>query len=171
MWKMDIMNRNTAAALARVKGLNLSGETQDKFEAWKEHWEHIGTQDLPDVEEILYEAEDAAERYRCPTAKKVIQQLEHVVGTRDDDIERRINELNELLRSEESSRKEIEALLPEMASLRKYLTTNKHRFGNAYQRFTESVDALAKDLDTYHTLVEDGNYLEASERVDQIKET
>jgi len=170
MWKMDIMNRNTAAELARVKGLNLSGETQEKFEAWKAHWEHIVTQDLPDVEELLFEAEDAADRYRFPTAKKVLQKIEHVLGTIEDDIERMINELHELLKTEETSRKEIEALLPDMASLRKYLTTNKHRFGNAYQRFTESVDALAKDLDTYHTLVEEGNYLEASERVDQIKE-
>src|SRR5690625_7931622 len=100
---MEMKNRKTSAELGRVKGLNLTGETQEKFEARKAHWEYIVTQDLPDVDELLFEAEDAADRYRFPTAKKVLQKIEHVLGTIEDDIERMINELNELLRTDRKS--------------------------------------------------------------------
>src|SRR5699024_2292030 len=128
IWKMDVMNRNTAAELARIKGLNLSGETQEKFETWKEHWEHIVTKELPDVEEYLFEAEDAADRYKFSTAKKVLQKIEQILNTIENDIEQMMQELNDLLATEESNRKEIEQLLPKMAVLRKQLLQNRHQF-------------------------------------------
>src|SRR5699024_7530502 len=40
-WKLDILNRDIASQLSRIKRLNLSGETQEKFETWKERWEQI----------------------------------------------------------------------------------------------------------------------------------
>src|SRR5690625_3384426 len=88
MWKMDIMNRNTAAELARIKGLNLSGETQEKFESWKERWEFIVAKELPDVSDYLYEAEDAADRYRFPSAKKMVQTVDHTLNAIEKDIEK-----------------------------------------------------------------------------------
>ena len=110
MWKMDIMNRNTAAELARIKGLNLSGETQEKFEAWKERWEFIVAKELPEVSDYLYEAEDAADRYRFSSAKKIVQKVDDTLNSIEKDIEKMLDELNELLESEESSRKDIEKI-------------------------------------------------------------
>lgn len=170
IWKMDVMNRNTAAELARIKGLNLSGETQEKFETWKEHWEHIVTKELPDVEEYLFEAEDAADRYKFSTAKKVLQKIEQILNTIENDIEQMMQELNDLLATEESNRKEIEQLLPKMAVLRKQLLQNRHQFGKAHVRFDEAIDKLEKQLDLYHELVDEGNYLEASENVENIRQ-
>lgn len=46
-WKLDIMNRNVTAELQRVKALRLAGETQEKFESWKDNWDRILTQELP----------------------------------------------------------------------------------------------------------------------------
>lgn len=71
-WKMDIMNRNVASELGRIKQLNLSGETQDKFESWKARWEQIIAKELPDIEEYLLDAEEAADRYRFSNSKKNI---------------------------------------------------------------------------------------------------
>src|SRR5690625_7964092 len=114
MWKMDIMNRNNAAELARIKGLNLSGETQEKFEAWKERWEFIVAKELPEVSDYLYEAEDAADRYRFSSAKKIVQKVDDTLNSIEKDIEKMLDELNELLESEESSRKDIEKIQPKI---------------------------------------------------------
>ena len=170
MWKMDIMNRNTAAELARIKGLNLSGETQEKFEAWKERWEFIVAKELPEVSDYLYEAEDAADRYRFSSAKKIVQKVDDTLNSIEKDIEKMLDELNELLESEESSRKDIEKIQPKISQIKQNIVQNRHQYGKADSRFIQLADELEGRLATYHELVETGNYIEAKKFVDQIKE-
>ncbi len=38
-WKLDITDRDVAKQIGKIKTLNLSGETLEKFEEWKEEWE------------------------------------------------------------------------------------------------------------------------------------
>src|SRR5690625_3343270 len=101
-WKMDIMGRNIAAELSRIKKLNLSGETQAKFESWKERWEQIVTKELPDIEEHLFDAEEAADRYRFPTARKTLNKTEQVLASIESDIEKLLKEVDDLMDSEET---------------------------------------------------------------------
>ncbi len=170
LWKMDIMNRNTAAELARIKGLNLSGETQEKFESWKERWEFIVAKELPDVSDYLYEAEDAADRYRFPSAKKIVQKVDHTLNAIENDIEKMLEELNELLESEETSRKDIEKLQPKISQIKQSMVQNRQQYGKSELRFVEIANELEGRLTKYHELVETGNYIEAKNFVDQIKE-
>src|SRR5699024_6834090 len=72
-WKIDVMNRNVASELTKLKELNLSGETQEKFEKWKARWEGIIAGELADVEELLYDAEESADRFLFPQANKTLK--------------------------------------------------------------------------------------------------
>src|SRR5699024_11520262 len=74
-WKLDIINRNVAGQLGRVKALQLEGDTKDRFEQWKNEWDTILGEDMADVEELLYDTEKAADRYNFPGAKKYMQQM------------------------------------------------------------------------------------------------
>src|SRR5699024_11649645 len=65
-WKLDIMNRNVAEELSKMKELNLEGDTKKKFEKCKEQWESILTEDLANVEEVLYHTEHAHDRHTSP---------------------------------------------------------------------------------------------------------
>lgn len=167
-WKMDIMNRNTASELAKIKGLNLAGETQEKFESWKEQWEVILTKELPGVEELLFEAEDAADRYRFPTANKIVHKIEKYLNTIEDEITQMLDELDDLLLSEESSRKEIENLKPLAVKLHKQLVDNRDDYGKAQTRFIEEINLVQEKFLTYDELAEFGNYIKAKTLVDEI---
>ncbi len=101
--------------------MNLSGETQEKFEEWKERWETIVTKDLSDVEEALFEAEEASDRYRFPTAKKVIENTDERLQSVEKDIENILVELDQLIDTEKENREEIEQMEP---TLKK--TTKSH---------------------------------------------
>src|SRR5690625_2321600 len=148
MWKMDIMNRNTAAELARIKGLNLSGETQEKFESWKERWEFIVAKELPEVSDRLFEAEDAADRYRFPSAKKIVKTVDQTLYAIESDIEKMLQELNELLESEETSRKDIEALQPKISQLKQKIIMDRHQYGKSESRFASVANELEGRLTT-----------------------
>ncbi len=168
-WKLDIMNRNVSAQLTKIKALNLSGETQDRFESWKERWERILSNELPDTEEYLFDAEEAADKFRFSTAKKILRKTEQALQTIEKDIERILTELDDLVESEESSRKEVENIQPSIKNLRKTIAQNRFQYGKAEVRFEVEIDELNELLGDYHDLVDSGNYTEAKELVDSLK--
>src|SRR5690625_735220 len=95
-WKLDIMNRNVAQELSKVKELNLHGDTKENFEHWKDQWETILTEDLADIEELLYDTEHAADRYKFPTAKKCMKKMEAILMEIEKKIESIVTELHDL---------------------------------------------------------------------------
>ncbi|WP_156291485.1 septation ring formation regulator EzrA [Oceanobacillus salinisoli] len=169
-WKLDIMSRNIASQLSRIKSLNLSGETQERFEIWKERWEYIVTKELPDIEEHLLDAEEAADRFFISKAKMVLNSTEKVLQTIENDIEDLLAGLDELLESEEVSRKEMEELEPSIKELRKTLSKNRYQYGKAELFFDVEIDELEEAFTQYHELVDAGNYFEAKELVSNIKQ-
>src|SRR5699024_5902904 len=152
------------------KSLNLSGETQVKFEAWKERWDYIVSKELADIEEHLLDAEDAADRFMIPKGKKILKEAEEILNSVESSIENILKELDELLESEESSRMEVEALEPAIKDLRRVISQNRYQFGKADQYFDKRLDELEADVNTYHQETEDGNYMEAKQLVARIKE-
>lgn len=168
-WKIDIMNRNVASELAKVKELNLQGDTKEKFETWKSKWEEILNRKLADVEEYLYDTEAAADRYRFGTAKKLLKKMEAILVESEKEIETILTELNELLETEEENRKEIEKLIPLLKEMRKQLLQNRHKYDRAEIRFEVEMDELEQELHTYNMLVDEGNYIQAKELVEEIK--
>lgn len=167
-WKISIMDRNVAAELAKIKPLNLRGETLERFEAWKERWDEILEQDLQDVEEQMYEAEQAADRYRFPSATGTVHKAEHKLKAIEQEINKILEELGELLASEETSRKEASELDPELKALRRQLSQKRYQFGKAEAAFEKELDGLFEALGTYKELADDGNYLEARTLIDQV---
>lgn len=169
-WKLEIMNRNVSAELTRIKTLNLQGETQDRFESWKERWEYILSRDLPEIEEYLFDAEEAADKFKFTTGKKILRKTEQLLQSIEKDIEKILAELDELVESEETSRKEVEHIQPTIKNLRKKILQNRFQYGKAEVRFEVEIDELNDMLNQYHDLVDSGDYLEAKDLVDSLKE-
>ncbi|WP_208585863.1 septation ring formation regulator EzrA [Gracilibacillus suaedae] len=169
-WKMDIMNRNVTAELAKVKQLNLSGETQEKFESWKENWDFILTRELPDMEEYLLDAEEAADRFRINASKKNLQHVEKTLQNIEKNIEDMYTELDHLLNSEKYVRQEIKELNPRIKELKKYLLHNRTQFGRAEIVFESELTKLEKRLAEYSMLTDDGNYMEAQDLIEALKD-
>ena len=169
-WKLDIMNRNVAQELSKVKDLNLQGDTKDYFEDWKEAWDTILSEDLANVEELLYDTEHAADRYKFPTAKKHIKKMESILVEIEKRIESILTELHELLETEEINRKEVEQLEPFLADLRKQLSQKRYQFDRAEVRFEVDLEETEEKLKQYHELIEEGNYIQATDIVKHAKE-
>ncbi|MFA1820306.1 septation ring formation regulator EzrA [Virgibacillus oceani] len=168
-WKMDIMGRNIAAELSRIKQLNLSGETQAKFESWKERWDQIVTKELPDMEEYLFDAEEAADRYRFRSARKTLNETEKVLESIEVDIEKILKEVDGLMDSEKSGRKEAEEIDPAIRALRKKISQQRYQYGKAESYFDNEIDLLAEKLAGYNDEIQSGNYYQAKELIDELK--
>ena len=169
-WKMDIMNRNVTAELQRVKALRLSGETQTKFESWKETWDRILLRDLPDIEEYLFDAEEAADRFKVPTANKSLETVEQTLNNTEKTIENMYSELDDLLDSEKQNRKLAAEVIPQMKELRNILLQNIYAYGEAEARFETEINDYQKKLEHFYYETEQGNYYEARQIINDVKQ-
>lgn len=169
-WKMDIMNRNIASELAQMKELNLSGETEEKFEAWRRRWDSIVTTELGDIAELLYDAEYSADRYRFKTCKQLTTEIEQHLHNIEQDLEKILKQLNDLLEAEEESRKGIEQLRPLTEELRTHISKNKADYSRADVRYEVEFDDIDSMFATYDELIENGDYAKSKELVDELKE-
>src|SRR5690625_6788716 len=133
-WKLKVMNRNIASELSRLKSLNLKGYTKGKFEHWKEKWDDILSNDLADVEELLYDAEHAVDQFRFSRARKILTQIDQTLEKLEQEIDLILQELEELLETERSTRAEEEKILPLIAELRNQLSQNRYKFERAENR-------------------------------------
>src|SRR5699024_10768629 len=169
-WKLDIMNRNVAGELGRVKALQLEGDTKDRFERLKNEWDAILGGGMADVEELLYDNEKAADRYNIPGAKKYMQQKNQKMVHVEEKSERILQQLDELLQIEELNRDNVDHIAPKLEDLKKHLTKNSYQYNRAEDRFETEIHDIKEQLKTYELLAEQGNYADGEELVKRLKE-
>lgn len=169
-WKLDIMNRNVANELAKVKDLQLEGDTKDRFEHWKNEWDTILGEDMADVEELLYDTEKAADRYNFPGAKSHMQRMHEKLVNVEEKIEKILQQLNELLSIEETNRENVDRIAPKLEELKNQIVKYRYQYNRAEVRFEVEIDDMIEQLRVYGELAEQGNYTEGEELVKTLKE-
>ncbi|MFE8697029.1 septation ring formation regulator EzrA [Cytobacillus sp. FJAT-53684] len=168
-WKMDIMNRPVLDEMSKVKQLNMTGQTEELFERWRMEWDEIVTAQLPNVEEYLFDAEEYIDKYRFKKAKDVQQEIEKFLTEIEDNIKKLLNELNELVGSEEKNRTEIEELKDIYRENKKTLLAHRHTYGKAADILETQLDEAFAKFQDFNDKTSSGNYLEAREIVLTIK--
>lgn len=168
-WKMDIVNRPVLDEMSKVKQLNMTGQTEELFERWRTEWDDIVTAQLPNVEEYLFDAEEFIDKYRFNKAKQVQREIDKYLTEIEENIKRLLNELNDLVGSEEKNRTEIEELKDIYRENKKTLLAHRHTYGKAADLIEKQLDESFARIQDFNEKTESGDYLEAREIVLTIK--
>ncbi|WP_034765757.1 septation ring formation regulator EzrA [Rossellomorea vietnamensis] len=169
-WKIDIMNKPVSDELSRVKQLNMTGQTEELFDGWRQGWDEIVAVQLPDVEELLFDAEEYTDKFRFNKTKEVLSRIDQVLTDIEKKIEQILSELNELVGSEEKNREEILALQEEFRNSKKQLLAYRHTYGQTAKHMEAVLDKLSEKINQFNELTEQGNYLDAREIVLSLAE-
>ncbi|WP_335871284.1 septation ring formation regulator EzrA [Bacillus sp. 2205SS5-2] len=168
-WKVDIMNRPVLEEMSKVKQLNMTGQTEDLFEKWRGQWEEIVAVSLPEVEELLLDAEEYADKFRFNKAKFTTTKVSVLLEKVEKQIDVILEELSELIGSEEKNREEIEELSVQFHDCRKQLLAHRHQFGEVAAALEQELLSIKQAFDSFDQLTTEGNYLEARELVLNLK--
>lgn len=169
-WKIDILNRPVTDEISKVKGLVMSGQTEEKFEKWREEWDEIVAVKLPNLEEQLMDSEEAAERYRFRKAKAKLEETQHRLEHTEKRIELLLKDIDELVSSEEQNRIEITSVQEDFREAKQRLLSQNRSLGEAFPILDEEVEELREMLKNYEQLTEEGNYLEARNVLVQVQQ-
>lgn len=164
-WKIDIMNKPVSDELSKVKQLNMTGQTEELFDGWRQGWDEIVAVQLPDVEELLFDAEEYTDKFRFTKTKEILSRIDKVLTETEQKIEQILTELNELIGSEEKNREEIQSLQEDYRNSKKQLLAYRHTYGQTAKYIENILDKLSEQMDQFNDLTEQGNYLDAREIV------
>jgi septation ring formation regulator len=168
-WKIDIMNRPVLDEMSKVKQLNMTGQTEELFERWRQEWDELVTSKLPGIEDYLFDAEEYIDKYRFKKAKESLAAIDRKLTETEEKIKKILHELNELVGSEEKNREEIDGLKEQYRESKKNLLTHRHSFGKAEASLEAILDEIQSKFSEFDEKTENGNYLEARETVLMIQ--
>jgi septation ring formation regulator len=164
-WKIDLFNRPILDEMAKVKQLNMTGQTEKLFEDWRNQWDDVVTVKLPSLEDMLFDAEEYIDRYKFRKAKATQQEIEKKLLDTENQIKNILEELHELVGSEEKNRIEMEQLKEIYRETKKMLLAHRHTFGNAEKQLEAQLEDVTNKFREFAEKTEQGDYLEAREVV------
>ncbi|WP_257352370.1 septation ring formation regulator EzrA [Pseudalkalibacillus decolorationis] len=168
--KMNLMNKPLSEEIAKVKTLEMIGETEKKFESWRADWDDIVASQLPDLEENLFDAEEAADKYRFKKARGILAETRRTIFNIEEKIGVISSEIDELVKSEELNRKEIAEMRETYKELRKHLLTQQRALGSLAETFEANLEDISTDFTNYNEETENGNHIAARTYIVQLDE-
>ncbi|WP_264988045.1 septation ring formation regulator EzrA [Lysinibacillus piscis] len=163
--KLQIQHNPINEEISRVKSLNMNGETEEMFERWRNSWDEVIDVHMTKIDSLLFDAEDQINRLRFKKAILIEREIEDYIIKCEEDKNRILDELNELIGSEEKNRIEIEQLKEYYRSARKTLLAHQHSFGIALPALEKKLEVFVEQFEEFDKLTEEGNYLKAREIV------
>ncbi|MEG0470710.1 MAG: septation ring formation regulator EzrA [Solibacillus sp.] len=166
--KMQIQHYPIFEELAKVKALNMNGQTEELFENWRNRWLDVVDVQVTKLDEMLFDAEEYIDRFKFIKATLIEREIEQEITKCEQVRVEIITELDELIGSEEKNRIEMEQLKEYYRSARKTILAHQHSFGPALQQLEKRIEDFTPKFEEFNTLTKDGNYLQAREIVLQL---
>jgi septation ring formation regulator len=168
--KMELMHMPVAEEISKVKELNMTGETEELFERWREQWDDIVTAELPKVDELLFETEEAADKYRFKKAKLSLVHIQESLDETKVNIQKILDELQNLIGSEQSNRHDSETLEQFYREVKKKLLAHRYTYGKAEENLDQALTEIKERFNSFEEETDNGNYLQARDIVLSIQQ-
>lgn len=170
LWKIDILNRPIPDEIARVKDLNMRGETEQKFDEWRSEWEQIVTTTLPHLEDQLFEAEEASEKYRFRTAKKILASIHEQLESVESSIKRMLEEVDVWVNSDTENQREYASIVEDFQKGKQELLVHRTSLGKAATFIDQAFHEIESSLTKYEEASNNGDYGKARELIGGVRE-
>ena len=163
--KNDVLKNAPYDALKEVAELNITGQSQEVRTALENQWRTIETVKYPKLENDLYDAEQATDRYRLGVSKKNQESAAQAITEIKEDISQLTHSLNDLIEREQANLKQIDEMKKRYHEVRKSLLAYSFSFGPASESFEKKLRVMENDFGEFSDLTVSGDHEEAKEVV------
>ncbi len=160
-WKNDIINRAIPDEIGKVKQLQMSGQTEEKFEEWRNEWDDILGTILPNIEERLFDIEELATKNRFNKAKQLIKVTDQRLNGIEQQLTQMLADIDQLVQSEEQNRTEIDDVRTGYKELYAAMMKKRGSLGQGLSLFDVRLDKINELLNSFDQATIEGSYLQA----------
>ena len=166
--KFELMDLPIPDDLRRAKDLQLTGQTKKKFNQLHAEWQKLETNSFPDLENHLFDAEQATDRLQLIKAKSAEKKAVRVIKNIELELKEIQTALHELLQSEEQNLLEVKRIQETYQEIRKKLLTQSFSFGPALEKLENKLTFLEVDFSKVSDLTASGDHVEAKNLLNKI---
>lgn len=166
--KFELVDLTISDDLLRAKELELTGQTEKKFDQLRLEWQRIEISTFPDLENYLFDAKKATNRLQLIRAKTIEQKVVMLIKNIKIDSNEIQTALRELLQSEEQNLLEVKRIQETYQEIRKKLLTQSFSFGPALEKLEKKLTLLEVDFAKVSDLTVSGDPVEAKSILNKI---
>lgn len=168
--KSDVLNNAPYDELKEVAELNITGQSYELRNTLEGQWKIIETVKYPKLENYLFDAEQATDRYRLGESKKNQEAATNEIAEIKADINDLRDALTELIEREQANLEKIDEIKKRYHEVRKSLLAYSFSFGPASESFEHKLRLMEKDFRQFSDYTVSGDHEEAKEVVSKLSQ-
>lgn len=169
--KNDVLKRAPYDELQEVSELNITGQSSELRKTLEKKWQDIESIKYPKLENHLFDAEQATDRYRLPESKKSQEAAEQAIDEINADITELKEALTGLIEREQANLEKIDLIKKRYHEVRKSLLAYSFSFGPASESFERKLSVMENDFTEFSEYTVSGDHEEANKIVERLDES
>lgn len=153
----------------KLKKMSITGRSKTLADQTVTKINEIESAALPEIESLLFEAEEATDRYRFKQATDKQDKAKGALNYINETLEQTILTIDELLQREEANLKKIDAIKKRYHKIRKELLASSFTFGESIDSLEESLGEIESDFTSFSDLTASGDHEEAKKVVNRLE--
>lgn len=168
--KTEVLNLAPYDELKEVAELNISGQSFEVRKGLEKQWQEIEKVKYPRLENYLFDAEQATDRYQLMDSKKNQEAAKQSITEIKEEIAVLKASLTELIEREQANLEKIDEIKKRYHDVRKSLLAYSFSFGPASESFEKKLRLMENDFKKFSDHTVAGDHEEAKEVVAQLSE-
>lgn len=169
--KNDVLKRAPYDELQEVSELNITGQSSELRKTLEKKWQDIESIKYSKLENHLFDAEQATDRYRLPESKKSQEAAEQAIDEINADITELKEALTGLIEREQANLEKIDLIKKRYHEVRKSLLAYSFSFGPASESFERKLSVMENDFTEFSEYTVSGDHEEANKIVERLDES
>src|SRR5699024_3331816 len=168
--KNKVLKQAPYTELKEVAELNITGQSYELRKNLEKKWHDIESVKYPKLENYLFDAEQATDRYRLPESKKSQDAAKEAIGEINTEISDLKEALTELIEREQANLEKIDLIKKRYHEVRKSLLVYSFSFGPASESFERKLSEMENDFTEFSEFTVSGDHEEANRIVENLRE-
>lgn len=168
--KSEVLKKAPYDELKEVSEMNISGQSYEVRKQLENQWRNIESVKYPQLENYLFDAEQATDRYRLGESKKSQAAAENAITDIRKELSELKNSLTNLIEREQANLKKIDEIKKRYHEIRKSLLAYSFSFGPASESFENKLRSMESDFTAFSEYTVSGDHEEAKEIVERLSE-
>lgn len=166
--KNDVLKKAPYNELKEVRDLHISGQSFELRKKLEQQWHSIESVKYPRLENNLFDAEQATDRYRLMEAKKNQSEAEEALAEINQEMEALQTDLIGLIEREQANLVKIDLIKKRYHEIRKSLLAYSFSFGPASETFEDNLREMETDFSKFSDITISGDHEEANIVVERL---
>ena len=159
--KNEVLDQAPYDELKEVSEMNITGQSLEVRKKLEKDWHEIEAVKYPQLENYLFDAEQATDRYRLTESKRHQEAAEEMITEIKNDMAKLQGSLKELIEREQANLEKIDDIKKRYHEVRKSLLAYSFSFGPASESFEHKLRLMEDDFTEFSEYTVSGDHEEA----------